>query len=887
MLSLNDKGTRHMLSCCSLYSEGCIRQVTTSSHSPNDRSSMASVMTDGPRPVESSPASASGLTCILCDIRFASRNAQVEHARLDWHRFNLRQQLAGRPAVTEDVFDEIALGSGVSSISGSDCDSDGEDLAPHGKKKPISNAPDQDSDNEDGAQSVTSRAGNKVFLEAGGSVYSIHRVLVNPSKVSYDSDQLKQQVDKLLAKPMYTVIIMLSAGHFAGAVFNGSTVVVHKTFHRYVVRAKRGTAQSVHDSQGHHAKSAGANIRRHNEAALKLEVAALFQQWSEHIAAASLIFLRVPLYQRPVFFAGRTPLLEKGSPRIRTIPFPTRRPTFREVQRVHTNLFTLTPHGLVSDFQDSLATPPTVRSQSVFAKDKRSPSPGSAAGSRTPPSSSPQSSLTRRERHRMENPRYQQLPSDMDVFKSDTTATNSTLDDPTTSSTVEDTIQNGGDDIPELSTTEETIDLADRLQELVVDFGNGRPPIGGSLSFADGHSASRKKQRGGGKNKKSSREASDSDKQAQHAVVDESVVFGDQLLTACRTGNVPVLKSLLMQCTMTQRTATAVATASHASCTSNSEVSHDASHGQEEQRHCTADTEPGAGQSSASADAATLSGDCSGSSINPSPSDAPAVAEAHVSNTGASNADQCSLVDQDDNGTAAPAAASPALARSCSQPPVVVDFDVDTVLSSAHTQQLLNSAVGAAERRLLVVASESAQASVVQLLLECGSDPGSKGKRESKAYAAAQDKTVRDTFRRFRGQHPDRYDYQAAGVDAPLTDDVEADRERKKAEKRKQQRQTRQKKEKEKKAEAKRLEEEQQKRQEEEKEKRWYAALSDREKRALAAERRLQAQQLSNSNCCGLCGRSLEGVTPFSKYDMKYCSMDCLKSHQAKMAAAR
>lgn len=44
--------------------------------------------------------------------------------------------------------------------------------------------------------------------------------------------------------------------------------MVHKTFHRYVVRAKRGTVQSQHDKMSH-AKSAGANIRRSQEAAFK------------------------------------------------------------------------------------------------------------------------------------------------------------------------------------------------------------------------------------------------------------------------------------------------------------------------------------------------------------------------------------------------------------------------------------------------------------------------------------------------------------------------------------------------------------------------------------------------------------------------------------------
>ena len=52
---------------------------------------------------------------------------------------------------------------------------------------------------------------------------------------------------------------------------NRSTVLDHKTFHRYTVRAKRGTIQSSRDSHhgGHKPKSAGASLRRYNESALE------------------------------------------------------------------------------------------------------------------------------------------------------------------------------------------------------------------------------------------------------------------------------------------------------------------------------------------------------------------------------------------------------------------------------------------------------------------------------------------------------------------------------------------------------------------------------------------------------------------------------------------
>lgn len=43
--------------------------------------------------------------------------------------------------------------------------------------------------------------------------------------------------------------------------------IVHKTFHSYTVRAKQGFAQSSR-TNGNHAKSAGASLRRYNEASL-------------------------------------------------------------------------------------------------------------------------------------------------------------------------------------------------------------------------------------------------------------------------------------------------------------------------------------------------------------------------------------------------------------------------------------------------------------------------------------------------------------------------------------------------------------------------------------------------------------------------------------------
>lgn len=51
------------------------------------------------------------------------------------------------------------------------------------------------------------------------------------------------------------------------------------------------------------------------------------------------------------------------------------------------------------------------------------------------------------------------------------------------------------------------------------------------------------------------------------------------------------------------------------------------------------------------------------------------------------------------------------------------------------------------------------------------------------AYVVAKDKNVRDAFRRFMAQHPTSYDYTAAKVPSPLTEEMERERKEKMAEK--------------------------------------------------------------------------------------------------------
>lgn len=46
----------------------------------------------------------------------------------------------------------------------------------------------------------------------------------------------------------------------------GGEAIAHKTFHSYTVRAKQGGSQSTQDRSKGGCKSAGASLRRYNEA---------------------------------------------------------------------------------------------------------------------------------------------------------------------------------------------------------------------------------------------------------------------------------------------------------------------------------------------------------------------------------------------------------------------------------------------------------------------------------------------------------------------------------------------------------------------------------------------------------------------------------------------
>lgn len=288
------------------------------------------------------------MVCSACRCPFNTREEQMEHYKLDWHRFNLRQKISGMPPVTAEEFERKTGAGDMSSISGSESDSEEEDSDSDGGGT-SSNVTGTDNESSDQTSSIIGRLSTKVvFQNSTGQYLSVYRSILQGKS---DDEQDTVSSLKCISKKTVWVILMTGGGHFAGAVFQGKEVIQHKTFHRYTVRAKRGTAQGLRDSQNrsHMPKSAGAALRRYNEAALVKDIQDLLASWAEHLKQASAIFVRASRYNKTIFFGGRAPLLDKKDPRFHTLPFATRRATFREVQKVHEVLSTIHVYGKDTD----------------------------------------------------------------------------------------------------------------------------------------------------------------------------------------------------------------------------------------------------------------------------------------------------------------------------------------------------------------------------------------------------------------------------------------------------------------------------------------------------------------------------------------------------------
>ena len=150
----------------------------------------------------------------------------------------------------------------------------------------------------------------------------------------------------------------------------------------------------------------------------------------------------------------------------------------------------------------------------------------------------------------------------------------------------------------------------------------------------------------------------------------------------------------------------------------------------------------------------------------------------------------------------------------------------------SSVEKFVNHQFGEKKSSPLHIAAKDGHKTVIWTLMQHGADPTVRDKQKKVAYMMAETKDTRNIFRKFMGEFPDKYDYKNAMIPPPLSQEEEAEKQAKQNEKKKAQRQVKKEKEKLVKAEEK-------KKNNEKAEKERFLNLSDREKRALAAERRL------------------------------------------------
>ncbi|KAG8236162.1 hypothetical protein J437_LFUL005269 [Ladona fulva] len=309
------------------------------------------------------------LYCSYCCVSFDDKAQQRNHYKLDWHRYNLKQNLEGKKPVTEEKFDQLA--DDVSSISGSDTEE--EEPFTENMQAPVDDKCLQKPESNSDFVSEEYMRQPKVFFENGdGNIISVYRCILHGKKdIPVKESQLISLAQESQSDPSWAVV-MLGGGHFAAAVFKGEKPVAHKTFHCYTVRAGQGGSQGSRDAKSatSHPKSAGASLRRYNEASLIQHVQEILQGWSDLLAESSRIFWRAAgPHNQSVLFGGKSPPLNRADLRLRKIPFPTRRPTFFEVQRVHKVLSSLEIYGKAEDFVDKFPVSP----RSIPSKKEKKP----------------------------------------------------------------------------------------------------------------------------------------------------------------------------------------------------------------------------------------------------------------------------------------------------------------------------------------------------------------------------------------------------------------------------------------------------------------------------------------------------------------------------------
>ncbi|GFP87633.1 ankyrin repeat and zinc finger domain-containing protein 1 [Phtheirospermum japonicum] len=113
----------------------------------------------------------------------------------------------------------------------------------------------------DESKNISFETDRSLIMNEAGVIYLSQREVI---------EKLKYIIRELRDSTCLRIVLLARGGHFARCVFDGNCLVAHKTFHKYVIRAKAGKKQSSKDAGGGRTiYSVGASLRQYNELGLK------------------------------------------------------------------------------------------------------------------------------------------------------------------------------------------------------------------------------------------------------------------------------------------------------------------------------------------------------------------------------------------------------------------------------------------------------------------------------------------------------------------------------------------------------------------------------------------------------------------------------------------
>ncbi|THH12064.1 hypothetical protein EW145_g250 [Phellinidium pouzarii] len=307
------------------------------------------------KPAETVQVLSGARSCNVClGAVFTDVDDQRAHFRSDWHRYNVKARLGNAKVVSEAEF-AILIEALEDSLSGSESSDDDEASESDTVQNLLAKTHIKSRSPSPTAVSNVPRTALIWFHSPPATQIGIYRAVL-PHEAPQNSylNELRVMQTPLPDGRKWT-LFMVAGGHFAGIVVRVSRaseaefdapqkgkqkkpvpemeILRHKTFHRYTTRRKQGGSQSVNDNAKGNAKSAGAQLRRYGEQALRDDIRGLIEEWSDDISTSERIWLRANSSNRRIFMDYDEAIIAKGDSRLRTFPFPTRRPTQSELSR--------------------------------------------------------------------------------------------------------------------------------------------------------------------------------------------------------------------------------------------------------------------------------------------------------------------------------------------------------------------------------------------------------------------------------------------------------------------------------------------------------------------------------------------------------------------------